>query len=80
METAVHPAREGGISSEYTKFIARNTTGSGNILTLAQPTVFNNAHPAGTQVIVGAKYGWALYGRVKFCTLFDHDIFESTVQ
>jgi hypothetical protein len=53
--TAVHPAREGGISSEYTKFIARNTTGSGNILTLAQPTVFNNAHPSGTQVIVGAN-------------------------
>jgi hypothetical protein len=53
--TPVHPAREGGISSEYTKFIARNTTGSGNILTLAQPTVFNNAHPAGTQVIVGAN-------------------------
>jgi hypothetical protein len=53
--TAVHPAREGGISSEYTKFIARNTTGSGNILTLAQPTVFNNAHPASTQVIVGAN-------------------------
>ena len=49
--TVWHPAREGGITQEYVKFSSKDA--ATNILTLVQPTVFQKAHPAGTQVIIG---------------------------
>ena len=46
-----HPARTGGIVEEYVRYISKDN----NVITLNTPRIFNFAHPASTEIIIGSN-------------------------
>ena len=46
-----HPARTGGVVEEYTRYVSR----ANNVITLNKPHIFDFAHPAETEIIIGSN-------------------------